>query len=182
MNQVDFSKRHSVTPASVSAWGKRGWIVFADDGSVDVTKSDELLKKYRRAKAKPKQAVLEIGEGETPSQAASRIIEQEGAPWSLDEAQRRKENYLALLRQLEYETKSGALISMPEAEAVLFEEFRTYRDAWLNWPTRVGPLIAADLGIEPDPVIEALQQHVHKHLADLGEPESDRVFDTGVSA
>ena len=59
------------------------------------------------------------------------------------------------------------------AEAVFFELTRSYRDAWSNWPVRIGPLLAAELGLEADRVTEALTAHVHTHLADLGEPEPD---------
>jgi hypothetical protein len=59
------------------------------------------------------------------------------------------------------------------AEAVLFEQARAIRDAWMNWPSRVGPLIAAELGISPDPVLEALNKYVQQQLQDLGEPDAD---------
>ena len=94
-----------------------------------------------------------------------------------DEAIRLKENYLALLRQLEYETKSGALIPLESAESVLFEEFRGQRDAWLNWPTRVGPMLAVDLGLDAARVTQALSTYVHQHIAQLGDPEGH--FDGG---
>lgn len=82
-----------------------------------------------------------------------------------------KENYLALLRKLEYEQKSGDLVDITIAERALFEGARAARDAWLNWPARIGPLIAADLGLEADKVTEVLTEHVHKHIAQLGEPD-----------
>jgi hypothetical protein len=84
-----------------------------------------------------------------------------------------KENYLALLRQLEYEQKSGSLVELDTASAILFEEHRAQRDAWLNWPTRVGPILAAELGLEADRVTEALTAHVHNQIAQLGEPEAN---------
>jgi hypothetical protein len=77
------------------------------------------------------------------------------------------------MAQLEYERKSGSLVELDTATAILFEEFRAQRDAWLNWPTRVGPILAADLGVEADRVVEALTAHVHKHIAQLGEPEAN---------
>ncbi len=110
---------------------------------------------------------------ETPEEAAERIMAASGAPHDMAEALRLKENYLALLRQLEYEQKSGALIEMAVAEATFFDVFRAQRDSWLNWPTRIGPLIAAELGIEADRATEILTTHVHKHIAQLGEPEAD---------
>jgi hypothetical protein len=84
-----------------------------------------------------------------------------------------KEAALALLRVMEARQKAGSLIDLATAEAVIFETFRSARDAWNNWPTRVGPLIAADLGLEAERVTEILKAHVHQHLIDLGEPEPD---------
>jgi hypothetical protein len=111
-------------------------------------------------------------EDETPEQAAERIV-LTGAPFKLSEAERIKENYLALLKKLEYEQKEGSLIELAVAERVLFECARADRDAWLNWPARVGPLIAADLGLEADRVTGILTEHVHKQIAQLGEPDPD---------
>jgi hypothetical protein len=89
------------------------------------------------------------------------------------EALRVKENYLAMLRRLEYEEKSGSLIELTLAEAVVFDIFRAQRDAWLNWPMRIGPLLAADLNCEVELVTNTLTAYVHKHIAEHGEPETD---------
>lgn len=89
------------------------------------------------------------------------------------DAIRVKENALALKHLLDGRKKAGELIDAQAAETVLFEEFRSARDAWLNFPSRVGPLIAAEVGIEPDKLVEALSAHVHQQLTDLGEPEAD---------
>lgn len=89
------------------------------------------------------------------------------------EALRVKENYLAMLRRLEYEEKSGSLIELTLAEAVIFDIFRAQRDAWLNWPMRIGPLLAADLDCEVELVTNTLTAYVHKHIAEHGEPETD---------
>lgn len=89
------------------------------------------------------------------------------------DAERIKENALAALRVLELQKKSGSLIEMEVAEAVLFDTHRAARDAWMNWPARIGPLLAADLGLEADSVVEAITPYVHQQLTDLGEPEAD---------
>lgn len=92
---------------------------------------------------------------------------------SLVEAERVKENGIALKHMLDARRKAGELVDIETARTVLFETARAARDAWLSWPSRVGPLIAAQLGLQPEPVIEALTAHVHQQLADLGEPEDD---------
>jgi hypothetical protein len=88
-------------------------------------------------------------------------------------AERVKENGLAAKNLLAARKEAGDVVDLEVAEAVLFEQARHFRDAWLNWPNRVAPLIAAKLDVPVDPVLEALKEHVQQHLASLGEPEGD---------
>jgi hypothetical protein len=112
-------------------------------------------------------------------QQAAAVTERvlQGATYA--DALRIKENYLALLRQLEYSIKAGAVIDLAEAEQTVFGLFRGVRDAWLNWSARVAPLIAADLDYEDvDRLGAVLAAHVNSQLASLGEPQ----IEFGVSA
>ena len=122
--------------------------------------------------AQEAELAAEILEGETVEQAAERIATTR-APFNFMEALRVKENFLALLKRLEFQQKEGSLVSVEVAERVLFEGARAASDSWLNWPARVGPLIAADLGLEADRVTTILTEHVHKQVSQLGEPEAD---------
>lgn len=88
-------------------------------------------------------------------------------------AERVKENALAAKHLLAARHSAGHLVEVDHAEKVLFETQRGQRDAWMNFPTRIGPLLAAELGLDADKVVEALTVHVHQQLADLGEPEAD---------
>lgn len=88
-------------------------------------------------------------------------------------AERVKENALAAKHLLAARRDAGHLVEIEHAEAVLFETQRSQRDAWMNFPTRIGPLLAAELGVDADKVVEALTVHVHQQLDDLGEPEGD---------
>jgi hypothetical protein len=88
-------------------------------------------------------------------------------------AERVKENALAAKHLLAARRDAGHLVEIEVAEAVLFETQRSQRDAWMNFPTRIGPLLAAELGMEADKVVEALTVHVHQQLDDLGDPEAD---------
>ncbi len=89
------------------------------------------------------------------------------------EAERVKENGLAARSLLAARREAGDVVDLEVAETLLFNMARSLRDAWLNWPSRVAPLIAASLGIEVEPLLEALNDHVQRHLASLGEPEAD---------
>ncbi|OJA74516.1 hypothetical protein BGV72_24495 [Burkholderia ubonensis] len=191
MNQSEFATLHGVSRKTVTKWKERGWLVFAGD-DVDVEASNKLLKRYRRdgmpavtspaskaPKGNKRQPVTQVAKevtleaGESAGEAANRILSSGVELMDFDEARCLKENYLGLMAQLEYERKSGSLVELDTATAILFEEFRAQRDAWLNWPTRVGPILAAELGVEADRVVETLTAHVHKQIAQLGEPEAN---------
>ncbi len=88
-------------------------------------------------------------------------------------AERVKENGLAVRALLAARREAGDVVDIEVAETLLFNMARSVRDAWLNWPSRVSPLIAASLGIAVEPLLEALNDHVQQHLASLGEPEAD---------
>lgn len=88
-------------------------------------------------------------------------------------AEQIKENGLAAKHLIAARKEAGSLVEVERAEAILFEQARASRDAWAGFPARVGPLIAADLDVETDRVVEALTIHVQQLLEQLGEPEAD---------
>lgn len=188
MNQSDFAKLHNVSRKTVTMWKSRGWLIMSGD-DIDVAASNAQLEKYRKTVKRPsKNDALPPARKNIPpappvvndpddsglpplEKIAKDFILENGAELSLDEARRVKENYLALLTKLEFQQKDGQLIEMTVAEEVLFNAFRQQRDSWLNWPSRVAPLMAADLGVPADRMTEVLIEHVHKHISVLGEPE-----------
>ncbi|EAQ6361895.1 hypothetical protein DOH76_00025 [Salmonella enterica subsp. enterica serovar Oranienburg] len=185
MNQAEFARRHGVSRKTVTQWKERGWLVM-NGREIDVEASETMLEKYRKTVIRedvlPEEermpptdddAYQDDGGGEdmSPDKVAERIMLATGATMSLDEARRVKENYLALLTKLEYQQKEGELVDLTEAKEVLFTCARQSRDAWMNWPARVAPLMAADLDIPADRMTEVLKENVHKHISLLGEPE-----------
>lgn len=91
----------------------------------------------------------------------------------LFEAEKVKENALALKHLLDGRQKAGELVDAQIAQNVLFEQARAFRDILLNWPAKIGPLLAADLGLDAERVVEALTRYVHQLLGELGEPDAD---------
>ncbi|MGR3753244.1 hypothetical protein [Edwardsiella anguillarum] len=187
MNQSDFARLHGVSRKTVTMWKSRGWLIMSGD-DIDVAASNEQLAKYRKSVNRPDKQKMSAPEKKkadrmlpvreppeesdhSPEGLAREFLLENGAELSLDEARRVKENYLALLTKLEFQQKDGQLIEMTAAEEVLFNAFRQQRDAWLNWPSRVAPLMAADLDVPADRMTEVLIEHVHKHISVLGEPE-----------
>lgn len=161
-----------------SGWRKpnRRTMLKSSDNASDKVSDNSKLSESVRAEKK-KRVVRPAGsESDVPPDAASGTSDAEGELLDYQSALAKKENYQALLKQLEYEQKSGSLVDLATAENVLFEAARAQRDSWLSWPARIGPLLAAELGIdEADRVTEFLTAHVHKHVAKLGIPDADFV-------
>lgn len=129
----------------------------------------------RRAVSAPTAAEAEHAAEEMFSEEAESFLDNVLAGQYADTttAERVKENALAAKHLLAARRDAGHLVEIEQAESVLFETQRAQRDAWMNFPTRIGPLLAAELGVDADKVVEALTVHVHQQLDDLGEPEAD---------
>lgn len=61
------------------------------------------------------------------------------------------------------------LVDRAQAVAHVFKMARTEREAWINWPNRITPRLAADLGIDEHALFVALDDAVREHLEELGE-------------
>lgn len=178
MNQSQYAQHSGVDRKTIGRWIKAGRFIVMDGELIDVEASDAALKKNRDGKdprasnAKKNKAPARSNDGgDDIEKTVQQIMLTEGASLSREEAARIRENYMALLAKLQYEKDSGQLVELAVAEEVLFNAFRQQRDAWLNWPSRVAPLMAADLDVPADRMTEVLIEHVHKHISVLGEPE-----------
>ena len=61
--------------------------------------------------------------------------------WSSADAERVKENYLALLRELEYHMKSGAVVPIDQVIGLISGEFATVRTRLLSLPSELAPRV-----------------------------------------
>lgn len=200
VTQAEFARSHGVSRKTATKWKEAGRLVFVGE-KVDSEASDALLRDARlgrfkdngkvtpdtvpRAKGNTEDAdtnvpgvpdsspilIDAVADTGTIQAFLNKLLN--GQYSSQSEAERVKENALAGVRALELQVKAGSLVEMETAEMALFEGARSVRDAWLNWPSRVGPMMAADLGLPPDKVVEVLTKYVHEQLADLGEPQAE---------
>jgi hypothetical protein len=53
--------------------------------------------------------------------------------------------------------------------AQVFRLARDERDAWINWPTRVAAMVAAEVEVDTHKLHTALERYVREHLAELAE-------------
>lgn len=79
--------------------------------------------------------------GETPTAAAERIVGGAVALLSIADAEQVKENYLARLRQLEYDQKAGAVVPVAEVAKVLGARCAAVRTMLLSIPAEAAPEI-----------------------------------------
>jgi hypothetical protein len=171
VSQAEYARMRGVSEKTVSVWKKEGRLVLSD-GGVDVDASNAFLAKYRTAglgkagkgKASGKGAP-EVRAGETPAQAADRILSETGADMSIEEAKRVKENYLALLNQLEYDQKSGAVVAVADVAKAVGDEYARVRTRLLAIPAERAPDIHRMKTVTE--VQDALQEMIVQALEEL---------------
>jgi len=76
-------------------------------------------------------------------------------------------------KRLLLEQRRGALISKDAATLKAFAYTRVIRDAWLAWPARVGPQLAATFDLDPATVVVTLEHHVREQLDELASERVD---------
>jgi hypothetical protein len=184
---TEFAQRAGVSHTTVSTAVRAGRLTLLPEGGID----PKLLRTKWRAGAKPKRAAApppkksaapepELNADGTPKKKRGRPLQRptDAPPTSASEfaaVTLQKERSLAGLRQLEYEQRAGVLITIETSRRVLFEQARGARDHWLNWPARVAPLLAADLGVEPADALRVLTKLVHAHVSAMGEPDGSDI-------
>jgi hypothetical protein len=144
----EFARRDGVSDTLVHQALKAGHLEKFPDGSMDPDLVGSAWRLGNRtndanAKAAAKPFANTIRKDETPEDAADRIVNDEGrAPHSLAEAERIKENYLAMLRQLEYDQKSGAVVAADDVAQAVAGEYAVVRNRLLSIPAEVAPRVA----------------------------------------
>jgi hypothetical protein len=77
------------------------------------------------------------------------------------------------LRRLRLEERRRALLDRQTTLAKFFTTVRAMCDAWLAWPARIGPELAADLGLDATRVMIALEPYVRRQLQELADARLD---------
>ena len=144
----EFGKRDGCSDGTVRNGVKNGDLIAFDDGSIDPALVGT---PWRRRK--PTRNAAQVPHDEAP----------DGVTFL--EAQRRKEHYLAELRRLEFEVKSGRLVDGEKVRTETFNLARGFRDRLANWPKQSAPLIAAELGCDSIALAVAMEKHVREFLS-----------------
>lgn len=194
-----FGEMHGASKQAVSKWKAKGALKIVD-GKIDVEASDRLMLHHGLGRfSEPSTRASTVNRQPSTQTPASTGLAQEISDLAADvgdefanlpglqrfvaviaaggysnavEAETVKQNALALKHLLDARVKANELCDIADAETALFEAARAARDVWMGFPDRIGPSMAAELGIEPEKLVEALTVHVHQQLAEMGEPEN----------
>jgi hypothetical protein len=148
VSQAEFARLRGVSRKTVTAWKRQDRLLLTSDGKVDVAASENLLAlrpaTYRGGTAKARPFEKDVDQVEEVVPILDRTPEEiaESKNWTLVEAQRVKEIYLALLRKQEFEVEEGLLV---EIEAVGREVERKYsmvRERLLTIPGKLSASLA----------------------------------------
>ncbi|MGP2911137.1 RNA polymerase subunit sigma-70 [Serratia marcescens] len=188
MNQSDFAKLHGVSRKTVTTWKARGWLVLAGD-DIDVEASNANIERFRKTVTRPEKKPAGNKQGnktgnrssgnksgnkndkdlaESPTKAVERMIAEHGVTMTLDEARQMKENFLALLTQLEYDIKSGQVLPYKDMIEAVGNEYARMRTRLIAIAPEHGPRLRVLASTTNDAeFVQALQEVVYEAMEEL---------------
>jgi len=181
----EFARRDGCSDMLVRKAIKAGRLHAAPDGRLDPALVGSGWRKANRRKAAPAPAARPKSDPPAPAdleQLADQVVYVEGrAPFSLIEAERIKANYLAMLRQLQYDRESGLVAPVEEIAAAVAAEFAVVRNNLLGLPSRLAPRLVFIRDVEQMRAV--LHAEITKVLEDLTLDEgSEAALSAGADA
>ena len=163
-----YARLRGVAESTVRKALKSGRIAADADGTIDPEKADAAwaantnAAKRRRRKAVPETALAAARE--TLHESGQRPA---GAGMTFMEARTASEILKVQTARIALQRLKGEVIDQARAIAHAHRFAREVRDAWLNWPSRVSALMAAELEVDADAMHATLEKHVRLHLEEL---------------
>jgi hypothetical protein len=172
VSQAEFARLRGVSRKTVTAWKRQERLLLTSDGKVDVAGSEKLLALrpgiYRGGKIK-----AAPGEKQATGKDVPPILDRspeeiaDSTKWTLIEAQRVKEVYLALLRKQEFEIEQGELVEIEAVGREVEREYSMVRERLLTIPGKVSASLA---GCDRAVIESKLLDEITEALAELHEP------------
>lgn len=128
----EYARKRGVSHTAVQKAIKSGRIAKEPDGTIDPEKADAAWETNTRGRA---DGPALAGKPGAPDYKTSRAI---------------RETYAARLAKLEFEEKSGKLISADEVSVTVFNLARQARDRLMQIPRKLAPEIVATVTSDPD--------------------------------
>ncbi len=161
ISRAEFAKLRRVSRKTVTVWRQRGYVVLAANGLIDVSTTNALLDArlpvYRGGVAKPNP--------NAKSASRRQSVPCAKGVWTLAEAQRRKENAAARLRQLDYERLVAQYVPASDAIVALKVIRETIRERLMRIGGDAAPRLLNQRSAEE--VKRIIDEVVHRALSDL---------------
>lgn len=124
-----------------SAQIRKGRLLFLDQA-----KADKAIEKHGTTRREILGEVSLPVKGKTPPVPVQQATTQQAgtAGLTFHEARTLKERYLAALRKIELDEKTGRLVEVEQVKLAAFNKARQARDTLLNIPDRIAPILAAE--------------------------------------
>ena len=151
-----YARHRGVSDKAVRKAIDAGRITLDSDGKIDVKKADA---DWSDNTDQSKQNLMVAVDNHVPKKDAN----------SYTKIKTAHELYKAQLTQLALQEKKGQLIQKEMVKAQVSQLSRQVRDSWMNWPSRVSALMAAELNIEEHQLHVILERYVREHLNDIGD-------------
>lgn len=173
-----YARHRGVSHVAVKKAIETGRITLLPDGTIDPQRADEEWAKntvsQRRAAAQEKASTTKARPAPAEAKPQRNVADASTAPisaggMSLLQARTINEVVKAQTNKLRLAQLKGELIDRAQAIAHVFKLARTERDAWLNWPSRIVPRLAAELDVDEHKLFVALDAAVRAHLEELGD-------------
>lgn len=177
MSEREYARHAGISRGAVQKARASGRLVLHPDGSIDAAASDTRRlqatnpamrrgRSERSMRPVPDAAVdavartlREDGQSVTPTAGGMTYLQARAA----------NEVLKAQERKIKIEALRGTLIDRAKACAAVFRMAREARDSWQNWPLRVAPLMAAELGVDEHVMYAVLVREVREQLQELSE-------------
>ena len=165
-----YARHRGVAESAVRKAIATGRITPQADGLIDADSADA---QWARNTEPPRRGAGARTAASTASQDMDAQPLPAGGGTSLLQARTVNEVLKAKIRQVDLAERKEALIDRAKTLARVFKMARTERDAWLNWPARITPRMAADLAVDEHTLHQALDAAVREHLQELGDLKVD---------
>ena len=165
-----YARHRGVSDAAVRKAIAAGRITPEADGTIDAERVD---REWARNSDAPRNGTatraVKVAVAESSGSTGDGPAALPAGGTSLLQARTVNEVVKAQTNKVRLAQLKGELVDRAQAIAHVFKLARAEREAWINWPNRITPILAAELGIDEHTLFVALDVAVRVHLEELGE-------------
>lgn len=136
-SQAAYARHRDVSKQTVTDWKSMGLVVFNDNGRVDFDATDAALKSHGIRQ----QVDASVDDPDLVDDATAALSADNEGLWSKAEAERRKENFAARLKELQFAKESGLVVDIDDVVVAVAHEYAIVRNKLLDVGTKVAPRV-----------------------------------------